>query len=257
MSKFDHHKSVAQAYDQRAEAYVQSKVHAAGRDLDFIVERVGVQAHAIALDLGCGGGHMSFALAPNVSQVIAYDLSYNMLQAVAGEAQRRGISNIITQQGAAEALPFADDMFDIAVTRYSAHHWQDMAAGVQQMQRVLKPRGLAIFSDIVSPGLALQDTWFQSVELLRDPSHVRNARLSEWVALLETNGFAIEQIVTGRLRLEFTSWIARTHTPALLVEAIKPLQRSSSDEVRAYFEIETDGSFTIDEAIFIAHKRAA
>ncbi len=257
MAKFDHKSGVEQEYDKRADAYLKSKVHFAGADLDFITERVGVQPDAIALDLGCGGGHVSFRLAPNVFRVIAYDLAQNMLATVSAEATRRGITNIVTKQGAVETLPCASDTFDIAVTRYSAHHWQDMAVGVRQIHRVLKASGLAIFSDVLTPGLALQDTWLQTVELLRDSSHVRNAKLSEWVSILESVGFAIEQIVMGRLRLDFKTWIARTHTQQTNIAAIQSLQLSANCEVRDYFEIDAEGSFTVDEAVLVARKRAA
>ena len=61
-----------------------------------------------ALDLGCGGGHVSYRLAPHVGQLTAYDLSQAMLDAVGREAAGRGLGNIALRRGAAEALPFAD-----------------------------------------------------------------------------------------------------------------------------------------------------
>ncbi|MEO8119237.1 MAG: class I SAM-dependent methyltransferase [Rhodoferax sp.] len=92
---------------------------------------------------GCGGGHAAFRLAPLVNKVVTCDLSEAMLKVVADEARRRSLANLVTQQGAAETLPCPSSPFDVAVTRYSAHHWRDMPAGLAQMQRVLKPGGLA------------------------------------------------------------------------------------------------------------------
>lgn len=251
----DHHAVVRRHYDQRAGAYLASSVHAGGADLDLIAGRIGERPAATVLDMGCGGGHVSFRLAPAVGQMVACDLSQAMLDTVAAEAVRRGFANVATMQSAAEALPFASDHFDAVVSRYSAHHWRDLAEGIRELHRVLKPGGVAIFSDLLAPEAALLDTWLQSVELLRDPSHVRNARVGEWAQILGGAGFAIEQIATGRLRLEFASWIGRTRTPDAQRLAILGLQTGASRETRRYFDVAEDGSFSVDTGIFVAIRR--
>jgi hypothetical protein len=120
------------------------------------------------------------------------------------------------------------------------------------MRRVLKPDGVALFMDVVSPGVPLLDTWLQSLELLRDPSHVRNASVAEWRATLAAVGFAVEDVVTYRLRLEFGPWIERMRTPDVHVAAIRALQRRAPAEVRDHFALADDGSFTVDTALVVA-----
>jgi ubiquinone/menaquinone biosynthesis C-methylase UbiE len=213
---------------------------------------VGHRPDAVALDMGCGGGHAAFRLAPLVNTVVAYDLSETMLTVVADEAERRGLDNVVTKLGAAESLPCPSASFDVAVTRYSVHHWQDVPTGLAQMHRVLKPGGMAIFMDVITPGVPLLDTWLQSLELLRDPSHVRNASLAEWRAALSAAGFKVGQATKFRLRLDFASWIERINTPESHVLAIRSLQRRAGAEVADYFEIEEDGSFTIDTVLIAA-----
>lgn len=255
MTESDHHAVVQQHYDQRAGAYLASSVHAAGADLDLIAERISQRPGEVVLDMGCGGGHVSFRLAPAVGQVVACDLSQVMLDTVAAEAARRGLANVVTMQSAAETLPFAADSFAAVVSRYSAHHWRDLAEGIRELYRVLKPGGLAIFSDLLAPESALLDTWLQSVELLRDPSHVRNARLGEWAQVLGAAGFAIERITTARLRLDFASWVGRARTPDAQVQAIRTLQAGASGETRRYFDVAEDGSFSVDTGVFVVGKR--
>ena len=99
-----HHAAVLEQYDSRAQAYLSSAVHAQGEDLESMAALVGPRPGAIALDMGCGGGHVAFRLAGLVDKVVAYDLSAAMLETVAAEAGRRGLGNIVTKQGAAEAL---------------------------------------------------------------------------------------------------------------------------------------------------------
>ena len=251
-----HNAIVNRQFNPRAHSYLTSAVHAHGEDLERMVSLVGKRPDAIALDLGCGGGHAAFRLAPLVNKVVAYDLSDLMLGVVAAEAGRRGLDNVVTKLGAAESLPCPSASFDLAVTRYSVHHWHDVAAGLAQMRRVLKPGGMAIFMDVIAPGVALLDTWLQSLELLRDPSHVRNASLPEWRAFLAAAGFTVGAATPFRLRLDFSSWIERMNTPESHVLAIRSLQRLAGSEVSDYFAIEEDGSFTVDTMLITAEATA-
>ncbi|MHB1516569.1 MAG: class I SAM-dependent methyltransferase [Acidiferrobacteraceae bacterium] len=249
-----HNAVVIEQYTSRANAYLASGVHAQGEDLERMASLIGHRPDAVALDMGCGGGHVSFRMAGLVHKVVAYDLVDAMLATVSTEAQRRGLGNIITKRGVAEALPCPSGSFDVVATRFSAHHWHAFTEGLEQMHRVMKPGGLAIFMDVVAPDVRLLDTWLQSMELLRDASHVRNASLVEWTSTLTSLGFDVGQVTKYRVRLEFKSWIERMNTPETHVAAIRSLQHRAAATVTDYFEIEKDGSFTIDTALIVAHK---
>ena len=254
MQTASHNSVVLDQYTTRASAYVNSAAHAAGQDLDLIAQLLANQRGAVALDVGCGGGHLTYRLAPLVSQVVACDLAASMLAAVAEQASLRGLPNIATREAAAESLPFEVATFDVVATRFSAHHWHAFAEGIAEMARVLKPGGLALMSDVVSPGVSLLDTWLQTLELLRAPSHVRDASTAEWDAALAAAGLAIERIEHLRLRLDFATWVARMDTPEPQVTAIRMLQARAASAVKDYFEMEEDSSFTVDTALFVARK---
>ncbi|MEP9377309.1 class I SAM-dependent methyltransferase [Aquabacter sp. CN5-332] len=237
---------VASQFGPQAEAYVTSAVHAKGEDLEDLAKLIAGRGAARVLDLGCGGGHVSFTVAPHVAEVVAYDLSPDMLKAVVKEADGRGLRNIIPVQGVAEDLPFPEASFDFVVSRYSAHHWRHLPSGLAHARSVLKRGGRAIFMDVVAPANPLFDTFLQSVELLRDPSHVRDYSVAEWTRAVQAEGFQVQSVVERRLRLEFVSWVTRIATPELHVAAIRSLQEKASEEVRRHFDIEEDGTFTID-----------
>jgi ubiquinone/menaquinone biosynthesis C-methylase UbiE len=242
-----HHDSVVEAqFGPRAKAYVESAVHAQGADLEALSAIAVERKPQHALDLGCGGGHVSYALAPHATRVTAADLSADMLAAVAAKAREKGFANIATVETAAERLPFADADFDFLACRYSAHHWQDFEGGLRQARRVLKARAPAVFIDACSPGAALLDTHLQAVELLRDTSHVRDYSIGEWTAALNRASFAIMSCRTWRLRMDFPVWTARMRTPADHIKAIRALQEAASAETKAHFAIEDDGSFLLD-----------
>lgn len=240
------HSLVAKQFGPRASAYVASAVHAQGEDLVELAALAREYKFARALDLGCGGGHVGFALAPHVGEIVAYDLSEAMLAAVVAEAKARGISNLSTRQGAVEMLPFADASFDFVATRFSAHHWHDVPRALHEARRVLKLGGRALFMDTIAPEAPLLDTFLQTVELLHDPSHVRDYSVREWTAMLQAAGFAPCEPLCRRLYLDFASWIARMQTPKLQADTILELMAQVPAEVGVYFAFSPDGSFTLD-----------
>ena len=177
-----------------------------------------------------------------------------MLEVVAEAAKAKGLGNIDTRQGYAESLPFDDASFEVVISRYSAHHWHDVGQALREVKRVLKPGGIFIIMDVMSPGHPVRNIWLQTVEALRDTSHVQNYASGEWLSLITEAGLIARSLITDRLPLEFSSWIARMRTPEALSQAIRLYQESASAEVKAYFELQDDGSFTSDTIMAEAQK---
>lgn len=247
-----HHALVDTQFGDQAEHYLHSAVHAQGADLQRLSTWLSETPAARVLDVGCGAGHASFTAAAQVAHVTACDLSEKMLTVVANAAKAADINNLSTRQGTAEGLPFAADSFDVVISRYSAHHWHDVPLAMREIKRVLKPGGTFILMDIASPGRPVADIWLQTVEMLRDPSHVRNYSQGEWLKMVNDAGMLVNALVADRLALDFTAWVGRMQTPPAMVEAIRMLQRRVSDDVRHYFAIDHDGSFVTDTLMFRA-----
>ena len=178
-----------------------------------------------------------------------------MLAGVSRTAAARGLGQIETRQGSAESLPFADCSFDLVCTRYSAHHWTRLPEAVREAVRVLTPDGYALIIDTLGQEDALADTFMQSIELLRDASHVRNRSLSQWRALLRESGLEELEHAGWPTRLDFASWVERMRTPADRVAVIRSMQEAAPQEVRDALRIEADGSFTIQTGLFWLRKR--
>lgn len=252
--KNSHKDAVERQFGDQANAYLTSRVHAQGKDLQRLATLLQPHGDARLLDLGCGAGHASFTAAAVVKSVVAYDLSAQMLQVVSQEILDKKLPNIEVTQGLAESLPFDDQSFDIVISRYSAHHWHDVGQALREVKRVLRPSGKVIFMDVVSPGQPVLDIYLQTVEVLRDTSHVRNYSPGEWLALFTEAGLVINEVTTDRLYLEFSSWIARMRTPEYFATAIRELQKSASDSVINHYEIQNEGSFTSDIMMIVAKR---
>lgn len=243
---------VQKQFGSVAENYRTSAVHASGEDLPQMVAAATLSGGERVLDAGCGAGHTALAFAPHVAEVVAYDLTPSMLEQVQQLAAERGVTNVVTREGNVEALPFADGEFDLVVSRYSAHHWGNPTAALREFRRVLKPGGRFILSDIVASDVSVVDTYLQTIEVLRDPSHVRDHSIRQWLAMLTETGFSGEVAFTWRLPLQFDSWVTRIATPEPNVAMLKTLFSIAPGEVRAAFDVQPDYTFTIDGALIVA-----
>lgn len=110
------------------------------RTLARIRALVGDDPLELALDVACGTGMSTVALADHAATVAGVDASREMLRA-ARRAPR--VSYLI---GNAERLPFADDTFD-AVTCCSGVHWFDQERFFAELRRVLRPTGWVALYD--------------------------------------------------------------------------------------------------------------
>jgi ubiquinone/menaquinone biosynthesis C-methylase UbiE len=248
----------ARQFGDTAANYLSSSVHANGIDLDRLEALTRRLQATRALDLGCGAGHAGFALARGgVASLIAYDVSQQMLNVVEREALARGHPQIATRRGAADQLPFGDASFDLIVTRYSAHHWPSVPAAVAEVVRVLRAGGTLVVIDVIAPESALLDSTLQTLELLRDMSHVRNYRASEWRSMLSVPGLTHVSCDLWKLALEFDSWVRRIATPERRVDALRTVLDDLPAEARDYFSVAADGSFSSDALWIEAVRRDA
>jgi ArsR family transcriptional regulator len=99
-------------------------------------------------DLGCGAGHITEALAPNVGKVIAVDESGPMLSVA--ETRLAAYPNVELRIGTIESLPIEDDTLDAAVLFLVAHFITDPSKTMREIRRVLKPGGRLLIVDLMS-----------------------------------------------------------------------------------------------------------
>ena len=100
------------------------------------------------LDIGGGTGQPSLSIASIVGSegsVTYTDPSAGMVETARDEAERRGLSNIRFHKAPAQELPFESNTFDVAVGRLSVMFFPDVAAGLNEIVRVMKPGGRISF----------------------------------------------------------------------------------------------------------------
>jgi SAM-dependent methyltransferase len=179
---------MSNTWDSRAEAYRTSPTHAAGDDLDTVVEWCNPHEGVKILDVATGGGHVARRLRAEGAEVVTTDAAPGMQPDVVCRA---------------EDIPFADGSFDVVVTRIAAHHFDDLGQAVGEMARV---------SNRV---VVVEDTLYTSEEVeeaekVRDPTHVRSHSEEEWRDLLVDAGLEVEQVQLFEKTHDLDEWLART-----------------------------------------------
>jgi ubiquinone/menaquinone biosynthesis C-methylase UbiE len=246
------HQRVNVQFGAAAAAYTSSLTHSDSDALSRVVELAQPRPEYVVLDVATGAGHMALALAPHVTQVIAYDMTKQMLAETQRNAVARGLTNVLTRQGTAEALPFPDGSFDIVTVRQAPHHYADVRAAVREMARVVKRGGRVIIVDSVAPDDDLLDQQWNHIEKLRDPSHVRNYRPSEWRAFVAEAGLQITFEESSFATenggpMNFAAWLRRMNAPPATVEEVTRLFREASAGLAAVLRIQI-----VDGAIFFS-----
>jgi SAM-dependent methyltransferase len=188
-------------------------------DSEWLFERLPLTAQDLVLDVAAGTGHVARRLAPSVHAVVALDATRAMLE----EGRAVTPPNVIFIQGDAAALPFLDDSFDVVVTRFAIHHFEDPAVQVAEMRRVLRPHGYLAVADLIAHPEAAETQ--NRLETLRDPSHTRMLELEELAALVGTDDVEVRDV-------------DRPLEPWLLQTDAEP---DKADEIRAALRDETRG----------------
>ncbi len=245
-------------FGRYAASYVNSWSHRGGPDLDRLVELAGSHGDWEALDVATGGGHTASAVAPHVRRVVATDLTEPMLAAAREFIIAQGAKNVDFRPADAEDLPFPPSSFDLVTCRIAAHHFPDPERFLAEVARVLRPCGLLLLQDQVTPEDAETAAWITFFEKRRDPSHHRALFHGEWLALLGASGLSVETEDRFEKRLSLLKWVNDQEGTAEDLADLRARLRRAPPGVREWMrpaDIDGDAAaFSIIHYLFSARK---
>jgi demethylmenaquinone methyltransferase / 2-methoxy-6-polyprenyl-1,4-benzoquinol methylase len=156
---------VQRMFDRIAPVYdAMNRVMTAGLDRRWrriTLDEVGVQAGDRLVDVCCGTGDLAIGAHARGAEATGLDFSAQML-----ERARRKQPAIEWVQGDALALPFDDASFDEATVGFGVRNVADLATGLRELRRVLKPGGRVGILEITTPTGVLAPfyrVWFDRV----------------------------------------------------------------------------------------------
>jgi ubiquinone/menaquinone biosynthesis C-methylase UbiE len=204
-------RSAKEQFDRQAGHYDSQWNLWSEESLRWLLENAEPQPTDRALDIATGTGFTALAFAPHVAQVVGLDVSPGMLAQARKQAAEQGIANADFQEGEAEHMPFPDDSFDLVTCRIAPHHFLSIKKFLREVARVLKPGGRLLLADTSVPDNDPEaDHWQNTVEVLRDLSHVRNYTPAEWRAFLTEAGLTIEATNdSGGIPITLNDWLKK------------------------------------------------
>ncbi|MEH7076797.1 class I SAM-dependent methyltransferase [Neobacillus drentensis] len=228
---------VKQQFGKSADSYVSSAIHKYGSDLQKLVDIAVVTGNEVLLDIATGGGHTANAFASLVEKVTAMDLTPEMLQAAEKFIRGNGHQNVEFILGDAENLPFLDGIYDVVTCRIAPHHFPNVNKFVEEVHRVLKPSGQFLLDDNVVPEENEYDLFYNSIEKWRDYSHFRAWKKSEWIRMLEINGFEIYEMHRFEKTFQYASWCNRMNLPEHEKMKLTEYILKTSEKIKNKFKV--------------------
>jgi len=219
----DFSRVVEREFGKQAEHFSRSQTMRQKGGLEILPRLIGAKPHHRVLDLACGPGFVGLEFAERVREVVGVDLTPEMLKQARALARKEQIGNIAFRRADVNRLPFADGSFDLVVTRASFHHFPDPQRVLNEMVRVLKPRGRILISDNTSKDDPEKSRRQNALEKMRDPSHVEMLPLKKWRRLFKSAGLKIvkEQRLVQPRHVE--DWMELTHSAPEVKKKIRRL----------------------------------
>lgn len=222
------------------------------------------------LDVGCGTGIVARLAAREVGPegvVEAVDVNPGML-AVAKAAS--GATSIAWHEASAESMPFGDDTFDAAFCQMSLQFVEDPTKALEEMRRVLKPKGRAALN-MPGPTAPLFEVMAEAMGRHIAPQaagfvrHVFSMHdVDELEALLSAAGFGDVSVQAGVHQLKLPGpkdflWQYVQGTPlAAVVAGAQASAREAleSEVVERWQEFEVDGGMEFGQRVVVATAHA-
>lgn len=242
------------SFGAHAERYVSSRDHQSGESLDRLVALAAPRGEWRVLDVATGGGHTALALAPHVREVVASDITPEMLAAAERHVRGKGVANVSFREADACALPFEDDSFDLVTCRIAPHHFSDAGRFVRECARVVRPGGAVIVIDNLTPEDPAASAAINEIEVVRDPSHRRAYSEPEWVGFFRGAGLVVERVERFRKQRDFDFWTGMQSVAPEVKERLRALFRALPPGARtALAPEEREGrlTFYLDEILIL------
>jgi len=259
-----HLRETARQFGDTARGYATSRTHAEGGTRHLLIERLQPVMDETLLDVACGAGGMTLAAAPYVARAIGLDPAPEMLAALRLGARRAELTNVEAVLGDVHRLPLRDRAVQLVSVRMAPHHFHDPALAVREMARVLARGGrLGIADGTVPDADPEMDAFVNRLDVLHDPTTVRNYAPREWRAFYERAGLRVDSVeeeafdlAEGRLLSE---WIGRSLGSSAVFDECRRMLLGASPAIRRALRVQAEGEdvrFDLPKVVIVGTKPA-
>lgn len=165
--------------------------------LDFLPVKNGMKI----LDLGTGSGYLAFAVSkryPDVS-VVGLDIVEQALANNRVKAEKENIGNLSFVTYGGLEFPFADNEFDMVISRYALHHFPKIQTSISEVSRILKDDGFFFVSD-PTPNENDTERFVDAYMQLKKDGHIQFYTVDEWKSICEKCGLSLKSSFDSHIR---------------------------------------------------------
>lgn len=224
-------------------------------NLDTIIKLAEISPADRVLDVGTGTGWLAAALSEIAGELVASDLTAEMLHlARIKVGNRKNVSFVLAD---AENLPFSDSSFDVVTCRVAVHHIPRPRVAFTEMARVCSSMGRVVIMDIISSEDEAKSEYHNQMERLRDPSHIKEYRKSELEEMIVASSLEIAQAQLWPFTWSVDEWLRVGGPGAAAEEKIRAMMLDSLEHDKSGTNLELKEGrlfFTYTTAIFVAMK---
>lgn len=198
---------VRERFTRTAEQFARFSLATRAEEAELLMELAAPQNTERALDLACGPGTFTCALARRVRSAIALDLTLPLMEQARMAVARAELRNVTFGCADAMALPLADASLDLAVCGYSLHHFSEPARAIHELARAVRPGGRVALMDLVAPEETERAAANNHIESARDSSHCTTLRPSHFRQLVESAGLRVRDSRIAERWRSFDDWM--------------------------------------------------
>lgn len=252
-----HEDAVRSEFTHQSASFGTSAAMTSAQTLGALVALVPEDSRAQWIDVACGPGVISRAIAGRVGSVRGVDLTPAMIDEADLRAREEGIENVSFALGDATALEFSDASFDGAITRLSLHHIPAPGRVVTEMARVVKPGGWVALSDLAADGDPAAFAWREEIERLRDPSHWACQTPGRLRAMAEAAGLVIEREELVEVDIDFEDWLERGSGGRSSAALVGRLVAQRPEGAESFRVVDGEGGRRLQQRYWLALARRA
>ena len=256
-----HRETIQRQFTKTAEAFAKTAIRDTPEVLGEKIEFAKPQPTDLALDIACGPGAFSLALAARVQFARGIDITEEMIRRARALQTEKQITNAAFDCGEAEALPYPNETFDLVTCQMSFHHMPKPEAALAEMVRGAKPTGRLVIIDTLGPESDEKFERHNAIEESRDPSHASALRLTIFLKMFDDCGLEILRQSLKRRQRSFNHWMLRAGLEPnhkRYLETRKLLEDSMSGDKAGYSpQVQGDDIIIIhNEGMFLLGKAA-
>jgi ubiquinone/menaquinone biosynthesis C-methylase UbiE len=217
-----HHETVRQEFSKQATFFGDKGLTLSSQEyLDWMVGILPLKPTFRVLDVAAGTAHLSRAIAPHVNEVVAIDMTPEMLEEAQKAIAKSGLQNIRLEEGDAQHLPYQADSFDMVVSRLALHHFEEPSVELGEMVRVCKPSHVVGILDLLAPEDETLRACYNHLEQLRDSSHTSALTHTQITTMMKDAGLKITRLDMRDITVDFQRWVEMTRIDTQTIATIR------------------------------------